>query len=378
MEKYMKELNYDPLSFTASGLRAIFGHVYYIWKVYKQELGAEQALEAYGAVWEGIAAATFAQGAQALGFKEVKDVAALGKIVEFCGFGIPGIYETVENTSDRHVGRIYWCANPAYGPQDCIYDRQEYYRNAEVPLTVHPYLSTMVAEAKKMGLDCDVEVSVPAGRCRDGGASFCQWHLWRAGSPAVEKEADPGTTFIEEDIGAEEPIAFIMRKQGKKVEDLVPGMVINLIFVDLKAWDGLEAKAGKEKALDVYQKLWLTYVPIWVKEARLELGVGTIEGLKELAKVIAYCERKKFVPFQIDSADGKVTLVGEDDPFFEVPTQFLGKNQGATYLEAVALADQRFIDGILEETGMTDKVKVTREKTLTRGDDRNEVILENK
>jgi len=379
MEKYMKELGYDLEGFTVSGLRAVFGHVYYIWRVFKEELGADKALATYGVVWGAIAQASFAQAVQDLGIKEVKDIATLGRIVHYCGLAIPAIYETVENAKDRHIGRVYWCANPTYGPDDCIYSRHEYYRNAEIPLTIH-YLKIVIAEAKKMGLKDDVEISVPVGRCRDGEASFCQWHLWRKGSPRVQLEVVPDSEkrFIEDEMGDEEPILFVLRKQGKKLEDIGAGMLTNVIFVDMKAWDGLEANVGKERGLDIYKKLWLAYSPMWVKEAKIELKIGEVTTLEDLAGVIAYCEKKRFVPYMVAGGDGKMTLTGKNDPFAEIPTQFLGKKLGDSYFEAVAAADQEFINQVIKEAKMGDKVKVTYKKRLVQGDDKNEIVIEKK
>ena len=73
-------------------------------------------------------------------------------------------------------------------------------------------------------------------------------------------------------MGDEEPVAFILRKQGKKLEDFGPGTLINVIFTDMAAWDGMEENVGKGRGLELYKKLWLTYPPMWVKEARLELS----------------------------------------------------------------------------------------------------------
>jgi len=377
MEKYMKELGYDPQDFMIRCLQMVFSHVYYIWKVYKKELGVEKALKTYGVVWDSIAAVSFAQAVQTLGIKKVEDMATLGRIVELCAAGVPAIYETVENTSDRHVGHVLWCANPEYGPRDCIYSRQEYYRNAEIPLT-YAYLATLVSEAKKMGLKGEVEISVPAGRCRDGEASFCQWHLWRKGTPKVEKEVDPGKKYIEDEMGDEEPAPFVLRKQGKKLEDVAPGMLLNVVFVDMKAWDGLQENVGITKGTDIYKKLWMTYAPIWVKEAKLELEIGKVEQLETLGQLIAYCEKKRFAPYQVTAKGDEVILSGKMDPFAEIPIEFLGKTHGDKYFEAIAQADQAFINQVLQEVGMSSKVKVTEKKRLLRGDGKNEILLENK
>jgi len=49
-----------------------------------------------------------------------------------------------------------------------------------------------------------------------------------------------------------------------------------------------------------------------------------------------------------------------------------------SYFEAVALADQEFINQVIKEAEMGDKVKVTYKKRLVKGDDRNEIVIEKK
>ena len=85
----------------------------------RPELGYEKALKTYGAVWDAIALVSFQQAVGSLGIKEVKDIPTLGRIVSFCFSAVPCLYETVEDTPDHHIGRVHWCANPAYGPHDC-------------------------------------------------------------------------------------------------------------------------------------------------------------------------------------------------------------------------------------------------------------------
>jgi len=381
MEKYMKALGYDLKGFTVSCLQMMFGHVYYIWRVLKPELGHDKALQTYGDVWHTLALALYQQGVEALGIKEVKDVPTLGRIFDFCWSACPSLYETVENTPDRHVGRVLWCPNAEYGPHDCHLHRQEYYRSAEVPLTLDPFLSTWIAEAKKMGLEGDVEVAVPEGMCRDGNAGFCQIHIWRKGSPKVEPEIVPDSEkrWVETDMGDEEPILYCLRKQGKKLEDFGPGTLVSVVFTDMSYWDALEANLDKGKALALYKKLWLVYPPMWVKEARLELEIGRATKLEELARIIAFCEGKRFVPYEVVSGkDNQISLVGSDDPFAEIPTQFLGRTMEAHYLQVVAETDQEFVDKVIAEAKMADRSKATVKKKLVKGDERNEIVIEKK
>lgn len=375
-KNYLQELNYDLEALAVKSLRLIFGHTYYMWRVLKKELGNDRALALYSKVWEAIASASFKQAVSNLGIKEIKNIPTLGKIIDYGFSSVPCLYETVEASEDHLIGRVYWCANPAYGPNDCIIDRHEYYRQ-EVPLTV-PYLLTMINEAEKMGLKEEIEISVPEGRCRDGKASFCQILLWKRGSPKVEPVflADSEKCFIEDRIGEEEPLFYILKKQGKTLEEFAPGCFTSFFFVDMAVYDGLENSLGREKALSLYKKLWLTLPPKWVKEARLELEIGRARNLGDLAKIVTFCEKKKFVPYQIVPNVGNlITLISRKDPFVEISTQFFGKELSSNYFQAVALADQEFIKEIVKETKISEKVEITEKKRLAKGDDKNEIVI---
>ena len=379
-KSYLRELNYDLERLTVKSLRSIFSHVYYTWKILKRELGSEKALRVYGRVWEAIVIAQFKQAIDNLGINKVDDIPTLGKIVEHCFSVNPCLYETIKSTPDYHVGHVHWCPNPAYGPHDCIFDRHDYYRQ-EVFLTINPYLSTIIAEAKKLGFREDIEIEVPEGRCRDGNASFCQIILKKKGLPKIKPTivSDCEKMFIEDQMEGQEPILYILKKQGKTLEECGPNCFISFFFVDMVIYDGLEKTLDTAKASDLYKKLWQTFPSEWVKEARLELEIGRPKNLEDLGEIIVFCQRKKFIPYQIvPHGDKLVTLISRNDPFAEIPTRFLGKELNSSYFQAVASADHEFIRKIIIETKMSDKTEIQEKKRLLKGDDRNEITIQYK
>ena len=117
----------------------------------------------------------------------------------------------------------------------------------------------------------------------------------------------------------------------------------------------------------------------WINEAKIELEIGRVTNLEELAKVIHFCQREKLVPYQmILSGNGSVTLTGNNDLYAEIPTKVLGMKLGDSYLDAVASADEAFINQIMVETKMDDKAKASAKKRLVKGDDKNEIVIEEK
>ena len=379
MEKYIRELDSDLQSLTLNAVRSTFAHVYYTWRVLRHHFDRDKALQAYGSVWDAIVLTQISQSLQALGINEVKDIATLGRIINYSFSANPDLYETIENTPNCHIGHIHWCVNPAYGPSDCTFNRHSYYREAEVPLTIDPYIRRMVETAKKMGLRDDVEWDVPVGRCRDGNASFCQILVWKKGTPKP-KVVDPPASekvFVEDQMGDEEPLIFILKKQGKTLEEFGPGAFTSFFFVDMATYDGFEKTLGKEKASDIYTKLWLTFPLNWVREARLELELGRVTNLEDLAKIVVFCEKKRYVPYKMVSATGnQVTLIGKIDPFAEIPVSILDKKLGDSYFKAVRLADGEFIKQVLVEANMADKAEAIAKKRLVDGDDRNEIVIQ--
>jgi hypothetical protein len=142
------------------------------------------------------------------------------------------------------------------------------------------------------------------------------------------------------------------------------------------AWEGLERNIGGKKGLDIYKRLWLTYPSMWVKDAKIELEIGKVSGLMELAKVIKYCQRRRFVPYRVSQEQpGYIVLVAEDDPFYEIPS-LMGKKPGDSYFRAVDLADKACIEKVITEVRMSNKAKVSITNRLTRCDDRDEIRIE--
>ncbi|MBW1855666.1 MAG: hypothetical protein JRJ00_13465, partial [Deltaproteobacteria bacterium] len=300
-QNYAKELNMSLKDLSIAALRSMFGHVYYIWQTFKPALGFDKALATYGTVWEELAVVSFQGAMQALGLKEVKDLPTFGKIVQHCFTGVPALYEIKRDWPNEHVGHVIWCANPAYGPVDCRLDRNDYYRQ-EVYLT-YTYIRKLVDEAKKVGLKDDIEIDLPTGRCRDGAACACQIILR---TPHGDKDIplpEVKYCFIEEEMGKTEPLLYILKKQKRSLEEQGPGTFLGFFYTDYLAWAGLENAVNAKKASDIYIDLWKTFPPMWAKDARLDLWAGKPKTTKELADILTYCEKKKYMPYKVTQMD---------------------------------------------------------------------------
>jgi hypothetical protein len=374
-QKYAKELNMSLKDLSVAALYSMFGHVYYIWRSFKPALGFDKGLETYGTVWEALAVASFQGGMQALGLKEVKDLPTFGKIVQHCFTGVPAIYEIKRNWPDEHVGHVLWCANPAYGPEDNRFDRNDYYRQ-EVYLT-YTYLRKLIEEAKKAGLKDDIEIELPSGRCRDGSACACQIILR---TPRGDKDVplpEVKYCFIEEQMGNTEPLLYVLKKQKRSLEEQGPSTFLGFFYTDYLAWAGLENAVSAKKAPEIYLDLWRTFPPMWVKDARADLWAGKPTTAKALADIITYCEKKKYMPYKVTKKNGNITLTSTLNPYVEVMGAF-GFKKGCSYFKVLTKRDRDFINQVLKEAKADKRFKATLTKALSEGDKVNQIEISKK
>ncbi len=370
MEAHCKLLNTSLKNLTVDALRSLFGHVYYIWRTFRPALGEEAGLKYYGNVWAELAKLGFAGAMAKFGLKEVKDLPTLGKIVEDCFTGVPALYITRRNEKDEHVGHVLWCANPAYGPADNTYCRHDYYRQ-EVYLT-YVYIWALIEEAKKNGLKEDVLVDLPTGRCRDGSACACQIIMrTRAANPDMPLP-EVKRTFIDLEMGMQEPVSYVLKKQKRSFEEQGPATFSGFFAVDFFAWLQLFQNV-KGKAQQIYNDLWATFPPIWVKEARLELEIGRVKTAQDLARVIAFCMQKKYIGGTVTQADAKqAVVVAQADPFVQVADMFGAPKD---YHKALVKMDESFIAGILKEAKMDKKATVKIKSHIAQGAPKTEITV---
>jgi len=374
-QKYAKELNMSLKDLSVAALYSMFGHVYYIWRSFKPALGFDKGLETYGTVWEALAVASFQGGMQALGLKEVKDLPTFGKIVQHCFTGVPAIYEIKRDWPNEHVGHVLWCANPAYGPEDNRFDRNDYYRQ-EVYLT-YTYLRKLIEEAKKVGLKDDIEIDLPSGRCRDGSACACQIVLRTSRGDKDIPLPEVKYCFIEEQMGNTEPLLYVLKKQKRSLEEQGPSTFLGFFYTDYLAWAGLENAVNAKKATEVYLDLWRTFPPMWAKDARADLWVGKPTTAKSLADIITYCEKKKYMPYKVTKKNGTITLTSILNPYVEVMGAF-GFKKGCSYFKVLTKRDQDFINQVLKEAKADKKFKATLTKALSEGDKVNQIVIAKK
>lgn len=355
---------------TTEALKSLFGHVYYVWRTFKPALGEEVGVKLYGNVWAEVARISFAGALQKLGLDEVKDLPTLGRLVQECFTGVPALYQTKRNSANEHVGHILWCANPGYGPADKIYERHDYYRK-EVYLT-YVYLRTMVEEAKKIGLEQDVTVDIPSGRCRDGACGACQMVLRTHDADPSLHLPEVTNRFIEDEMGDQEPVAFILNEQNRTFEEQGPATFSGFFAVDLLAWLQLHAH-DPETATEIYCQLWEHYRQDWLNEAKLALEIGKVANVQELADIVAYCQRRKYVAFtREDSGDGAVTLRSTADPFVQVADMF---NAPPAYKTALVAMDRSFLRGLIGDLKLEGRAQETVVSHIAQGDEQTEISL---
>lgn len=371
MEKNCSALGMSLEELTVASLRSLFAHVYYIWRTFRAALGDADAREYYGNVWKELARLGFAQAMQAYSIKEVKDLPTLGRVVKFCFTGVPALYITKRDEKNEHVGHILWCANPAYGPSDNTYRRHDYYRQ-EVCLT-YVYLWEIIQEAKKVGLEEEVLVELPSGRCRDGSAPSCQIVLrTRKANPDRPLPGVEGQ-YLDLEIGEQEPLIYILKKQNRTLEMQGPSSFIGFLAIDFWAWLQLDQNV-KNRSMNIYLDLWKNFPPMWVKDARLDLEIGRAKTLQELSDIIIYCQKKKYVSYRVNSkTNSSLFLIATTDPFVEV-AGMLGAPSG--YMEGIYQMDQDFIRNIVKEAKMDKIAKVSFISHLAQGSSSSEIHIE--
>jgi len=370
MEKHAKALKMNLKDLTVEALRSLFGHVYYIWRTFKPALGEEDGLKYYGNVWAALAHMSFQGAMQKFGLKEVKDLPTFGRIVEDCFIGVPALYVTRRSTKNEHVGHVLWCANPAYGPADNTYKRHDYYRQ-EVYLT-YVYLWALIEDAKKAGLKEDILVELPSGRCRDGAACACQIVLRTRDADPARPLPEVENRFVDLEIGDQEPVIYILKKQKRTLEEQGPSSFLGFFAVDFLAWQQLNTFV-KGKALDIYLKLWQTFPPLWVKNAKIDLEIGKAKTARDIAEIIRYCQKKKYIGYTITAADAKsATLVAAMDPFVEVGAMLQAP---AGYNQALAKMDQDFVNNVLKEAKADKIATATFTSQIAKGAKNSEITI---
>ena len=355
---------------TADALKSLFGHVYNVWRTYKPALGEELGVKLYGNIWAELARIGFAGAMAQLELKEVKDLPTLGQIVQKCFTGVPSLYVIKRNEAHEHVGHILWCANPGYGPADRIYSRHDYYRK-EIYLT-YVYLWAVIEEAKRSGLDEEIIVDIPSGRCRDGACGACQIILrTHTADPALHLP-EVENRFIEEEMGDEEPIAFILKEQGRSFEDQGPATFSGFFAVDFFAWSQL-FNSDPATATEYYCQLWDNYREEWLNEAKLALEIGKVTSAQELADIVAYCQKRRYTAFTSESADdGTVKLSAGADPFVQVADMFGAPPE---YKAALVERDRRFMAALISDLKLDGKAQDSILSHIANGDATTEISV---
>lgn len=355
---------------TAAALKSLFGHVYYVWRTFKPEFGEKLGVKLYGNVWAELGRMSFVGAMQKLALDRVPDLPTLGRIVRECFIGVPALYVIKRNDANEHVGHVLWCANPAYGPADNTYNRHEYYRK-EVYLT-YVYLWTLIEEAKKKGLRQAITVDMPSGRCRDGACGACQVVLRTQDADPSRHLPEVENRFIEQEIGDQEPVRFILNEQGRTFEEQGPATFSGFFAVDFLAWLQLSTN-NPDNANRIYCRLWEHYREPWLKEAKLALEIGRVTTAHELAAIIAYCQRRRYVAFaRHDGENGTVRLRSSADPFVEIADLF---GAPTAYKQALVEMDRNFIAGLTRDLHLEKRAHSAIVSHIANGGERTEISV---
>jgi hypothetical protein len=378
-EKIMTELGYEADDFAARLIYEELDHNFYIYRLLWWEFGPNKALEIYRPIISAMTSGMPTNVAEAMGIDEVKDIPTLGKMLEAGMTAFPVLYETVINTEDLHVGRVPWCPNTFYSPAAEHEMEMHSYFRSQVAITIDPLMTNFVKYAYDHGMDFEVEVDCPMARCTDANARFCEYVVRKKGSPEYTPAVMPPDeeAYVEFDMGGEEPLMYCLRKQGRSAAEQMPLNLLSLVLLDVGAYEALARILGKDTSLELYHKLWASRAEKWTREARLELEIGKVSGLEDLARLVAYNQRRRFTPYEIEfQDDGRIILTGKSDPFVALGAGVLGKEIGDAYFRAVASGSQQLVDQVLREVDMDAKARATLTKSMARDDSTNEFTIE--
>jgi hypothetical protein len=118
--------------------------------------------------------------------------------------------------------------------------------------------------------------------------------------------------------------------------------------------------------------LWENYRRPWLNEAKLALEIGKVATARELADLIAYCQRRRYIAFSAERADGTVRLTAAADPFVQV-ADMLGAPPA--YKEALVEMDRRFMEGLIGDLKLGGRARSAIVSHLARGDERTEISV---
>ncbi|OGL38520.1 MAG: hypothetical protein A2149_01165 [Candidatus Schekmanbacteria bacterium RBG_16_38_11] len=170
-------------------------------------------------------------------------------------------------------------------------------------------------------------------------------------------------------IEGEEPLFGALKRINRSIEEQGRANFNNFIAVDYFLYNGMEKGVGKEKAMKLHSNLWKNYPPQWVKNALLALNIGEVKKLSDLARVIEYCQTARFCNFiarknASKEIVGKITLC----PFVEVTQKTFGAKKKENYFESLHCVTKAFIEGVVQQAGWGNKLKVEVPKAMCRGD----------
>ena len=183
-------------------------------------------------------------------------------------------------------------------------------------------------------------------------------------------------TFV---IEGEEPLFVALKRINRSIEEQGRANFNSFIAVDYFLYNGLEKGVGKEKAQKLHADLWRNYPPKWVSDGKLSLNIGEIKKLSDLGRIIEYCQTARFCNFAARKQAskelmGKITIC----PFVEVTQKTFGAKKKENYFESLHGVTKAFIEEIVLQAGMADKIKVDVPKAMCRGDKFCKVICSTK
>jgi hypothetical protein len=378
-EKIRNELGYTENDFAVRLLYEQLDHNFYIYRILWKKYGPNKALEIYRPIINALTSGMPVSVAEAMGLEEVKDIPTLGRMVEAGMTAFPVLYETVINTADLHVGRVHWCPNTFYSPVAMHEMEMHSYFRSQVAITIDPLLTGFVRFANEHGLDFELEVDCPQAMCTNADARFCEYVIQRKSLPRYSPTPEPvdEEAYVEFDMKDEEPLLYCLKKQGRSATDQIPISLLSFLQLDRGYYEVLAQTLGKTESLDLYKKLWQSRAEKWTQEARLKLEIGRVSGLEDLARIIVHNQRMRFTPYRVESIDDvRVSLTGEIDPFVYLGKTVLGKGLNDELFLAVRAGSEQLVNQVLRELSMDGKVEAKVTKSMAKGDDSNEIIIQ--
>ncbi len=154
----------------------------------------------------------------------------------------------------------------------------------------------------------------------------------------------------------ERELFMVLAEAGVTPEEHAKKAMVAALAIDHQLVAAVEAKYGREKAIEMHRKKWAHVAESAFKQAKEALDIADVDDIDKLIRIRMFLNDGTPCPSKIVEEPGRATMTVLACPLIQIARETFGEELNSTWLQAAAATEEWLYHRMIELAGLQGEV----------------------